>query len=30
MGVEDLKYMGNTMVPAWKGCPEEALKKLGL
>jgi hypothetical protein len=30
MGVEDLKYMGNTMVPEWKGCPDEALKKLGL
>jgi hypothetical protein len=30
MGVEDLKYMGNTMVPEWKGCPEEALKKIGL
>jgi hypothetical protein len=30
MGVEDLKYMGNTMVAEWKGCPEEALKKLGL
>jgi gluconate 2-dehydrogenase subunit 3-like protein len=30
MGVEDLQYIGNTMVPEWKGCPEEALKKLGL
>ena len=30
MGVEDLKYMGNTMVPEWKGCPPEALKKIGL
>ena len=30
MGVDDLKYVGNTMVPEWKGCPEEALKKLGL
>ena len=30
MGVEDLKYMGNTMVPEWNGCPPEALKKLGL
>jgi hypothetical protein len=29
MGVEDLQYMGNTMVPEWKGCPPEALKKLG-
>jgi hypothetical protein len=30
MGVEDLQYIGNTMVPEWKGCPPEALKKLGL
>ena len=30
MGVEDLKYMGNTMVPEWKGCPPEALRKIGL
>ena len=30
MGVHDLKYMGNVMVPEWKGCPDEALKKLGL
>lgn len=30
MGVEDLKYLGNTMVPEWKGCPPEALKKIGL
>ena len=30
MGVQDLKYTGNVMVPEWKGCPDEALKKLGL
>ena len=30
MGVEDLKYLGNTMVPEWTGCPPEALRKLGL
>ena len=30
MGVEDLQYMGNTFVPEWKGCPDEALKKLGV
>jgi gluconate 2-dehydrogenase gamma chain len=30
MGVEDLQYTGNVMVPEWKGCPPEALKKLGL
>jgi hypothetical protein len=30
MGVEDLKYLGNTMNPNWNGCPPEALKKLGV
>ncbi len=30
MGVEDLQYMGNTVVPEWTGCPEEQLGKLGL
>ena len=30
MGIEDLGYMGNTFVPEWKGCPPEALAKLGL
>ncbi|MGH9159951.1 MAG: gluconate 2-dehydrogenase subunit 3 family protein [Vicinamibacteraceae bacterium] len=30
MGVEDLQYMGNVFVAEWKGCPEEALKKLGV
>ena len=30
MGVEDLKYLGNVMVPDWSGCPPEALKKLGV
>jgi gluconate 2-dehydrogenase gamma chain len=30
MGVHDLQYMGNTMVPEWKGCPDEALKKIGV
>ena len=30
MGVQDLKYTGNVMVSEWKGCPDEALKKLGL
>ena len=30
IGVDDLQYLGNTMVPEWKGCPDEALKKLGL
>ena len=30
MGVEDLQYMGNVFVAKWKGCPEEALQKLGV
>jgi gluconate 2-dehydrogenase gamma chain len=30
MGVADLQYTGNVMVPEWTGCPPEALKKLGL
>ncbi len=30
VGFEDLKYMGNTFVPEWNGCPPEALAKLGV
>jgi len=30
MGVTDLEYTGNTMMPEFPGCPPEALKKLGL
>jgi len=30
MGVDDLKYLGNAYVREWKGCPDEALKKLGV
>jgi hypothetical protein len=30
MGFDDLAYMGNEFVAEWKGCPEEALRKLGL
>jgi gluconate 2-dehydrogenase subunit 3-like protein len=30
MGVEDLRYQGNTVVTEWKGCPPEALSKLGV
>jgi len=30
IGVTDLQYMGNVYVAEWNGCPEEALKKLGL
>jgi gluconate 2-dehydrogenase subunit 3-like protein len=29
-GVEDLRYIGNTVVPEWKGCPPDALAKLGV
>jgi len=30
MGAEDLRYMGNKVVPVWDGCPPEALAKLGV
>ena len=30
MGVDDLQYLGNVMVPEWKGCPDEAMKRLGV
>jgi hypothetical protein len=30
MGIDDLGYQGNTVVPEWTGCPDEVLKKLGL
>lgn len=30
VGVEDLRYIGNTSVPDWNGCPEEQLRKLGV
>ena len=30
MGMADLQYMGNVFVPEWKGCPDAAMKKLGV
>jgi len=30
MGVQDVHYIGNTVVAEWKGCPPEALAKLGV
>jgi len=30
MGVEDLRFMGNTFVAEWNGCPPEVLAKAGL
>lgn len=30
MGVEDLQFMGNRVVPVWNGCPDEALRHLGV
>jgi hypothetical protein len=30
MGVDDLKFMGNTFVAEWNGCPAEVLVKAGL
>jgi len=29
-GIADLDYRGNEFVGEWKGCPEEALRKLGV
>jgi len=29
-GTEDLRYLGNTYVAEWKGCPPEVLSRLGL
>jgi gluconate 2-dehydrogenase gamma chain len=30
MGWKDLRYQGNVFNPDWKGCPEPAMKKLGV
>jgi hypothetical protein len=30
MGIEDLRYIGNTANPTWNGCPPEALARLGV
>ena len=30
MGIDDLRYIGNTFVTQWNGCPPEALAKLGV
>jgi hypothetical protein len=30
MGIDDLQFMGNRSVAVWRGCPDEALKKLGV
>jgi len=30
MGIDDLQYLGNRSVARWNGCPEAALKKLGV
>ena len=30
MGIDDLQYQGNTVVPEWTGCPEEALRHVGV
>jgi hypothetical protein len=30
MGIEDLQYMGNRPVGEWNGCPEAAMKHLGV
>jgi hypothetical protein len=30
IGVQDLRYIGNTFVAEWNGCPPDALAKLGV
>ncbi len=30
IGIDDLQYLGNRSVAQWRGCPPEAMKKLGL
>jgi gluconate 2-dehydrogenase gamma chain len=30
MGIQDLQYQGNTFVAEWEGCPDAALRKLGV
>ena len=30
MGIDDLQYQGNRFVTEWTGCPDEALRQLGL
>jgi hypothetical protein len=30
MGIDDLQYLGNRSVARWSGCPDAALKKLGV
>jgi hypothetical protein len=30
MGIQDLRYMGNTALPSWQGCPPAVLRKLGV
>jgi hypothetical protein len=30
MGIEDLQYQGNAFLDEWNGCPDVALKKLGV
>jgi hypothetical protein len=30
IGITDLQYLGNRSVAQWRGCPDDALKKLGV
>jgi len=30
MGIKDLQYMGNKVVPGWDGCPDAACRQLGV
>jgi hypothetical protein len=30
VGIDDLRYVGNTFLVEWNGCPDEAMQKLGV
>jgi hypothetical protein len=30
MGIADLQYIGNRVVREWNGCPDEALRHVGV
>jgi gluconate 2-dehydrogenase gamma chain len=30
IGISDLQYLGNRSIPQWRGCPQEALDRLGV
>jgi hypothetical protein len=30
MGIGDLQYQGNVFLEEWNGCPDDALRRLGV